>query len=142
MYICFVYNKIPTTWLKTVIIPIPKSSTKDPCIPIFQATGQSHTLNFRIAFRSQRSYQYHLYTLITTITRNKQQNDDSTFAAFETTFDWVNHEQHKVSAWLSKRIINRQQHGGCFDLISLVFRGICSFVISVNINKIIQIFYI
>ncbi len=29
---CFVHSGIPTTWLKAVIIPIPKRSSKDPSI--------------------------------------------------------------------------------------------------------------
>ena len=31
---CFNTGKIPTIWLKAVIVPIPKSATKDPYIPL------------------------------------------------------------------------------------------------------------
>ena len=31
---CFNTGKIPTIWLKVVIVPIPKSTTKDPYIPL------------------------------------------------------------------------------------------------------------
>jgi hypothetical protein len=31
---CFNYGLVPTAWLKAVIIPVPKSSTKDPFVPL------------------------------------------------------------------------------------------------------------
>jgi hypothetical protein len=31
---CFEYSILPTVWLKSVITPIPKSSSKDPFVPI------------------------------------------------------------------------------------------------------------
>ena len=32
--LCFVNNIIPTVWRQSVIAPIPKSSSKDPCVPL------------------------------------------------------------------------------------------------------------
>ena len=31
---CLVYSKIPECWLKAIISPVPKSSVKDPFIPV------------------------------------------------------------------------------------------------------------
>ena len=31
---CFINNSIPSVWRKAIIAPIPKSSAKDPCVPL------------------------------------------------------------------------------------------------------------
>ena len=115
---CFQYAKVPTVWLKAVISPIPKSATKDPYVPLnYRAISllscvykaYSGVLNNRIVnyledlnwfveeqngFRKKRSCQDHLFTL-TSIIRNRQHENLSTFAAFidfEKAFDWVNRD--------------------------------------------------
>ncbi len=31
---CFEYSKLPSVWLKAIVTPIPKISTKDPYVPL------------------------------------------------------------------------------------------------------------
>ena len=113
---CFAYSKIPECWLKAIISPIPKSSLKDPFLPLsyrgvslLSHVGKlySQILNKRIisycenveifceeqnGFRHARSCEDHIFTL-TSIIRNRLHVNKSTFVAFidmQKAFDWVN----------------------------------------------------
>lgn len=111
-------NMIPSIWLKSVINPIPKSSKKDPYIPLnYRAISlqscvykaYSALLNNRITdycdildlivdeqngFRKNRSCEDHIYSLIS-ILENKISNKESVFASFidlEKAFDWIHRD--------------------------------------------------
>ena len=112
---CFDYGKMPSMWLKSIIVPIPKSSGKDPNVPLnyrgISLTSciskvYSGVLNNRIntytnligiiaeeqnGFRKGRSCEDHIYTL-SSIIKNRQNLSKSTFACFidmQKAFDWV-----------------------------------------------------
>ena len=102
---CFINNFIPSVWRKAIIAPIPKSSTKDPCVPLnYRGISllscvykmYSSLLNIRITahcedngyivdeqngFRSKRSCQDHIYVLSTVI-RNRKSKGLSTYCAY------------------------------------------------------------
>ena len=106
---CFAYSKIPECWLKAIISPIPKSSLKDPFLPLsyrgvslLSHVGKlySQILNKRIisycenveifcaeqnGFRHSRSCEDHIFTL-TSIIRN------AAFIDMQKAFDWVNRD--------------------------------------------------
>ena len=115
---CFINNKIPSIWRKAIIAPIPKSSTKDPCVPLnYRGISllsclyklYSSLLNSRISvhcedngyivdeqngFRFGRSCQDHIY-ILSTIIRNRKISGQSTYCAFidfRKAFDWVNRD--------------------------------------------------
>ena len=112
---CFRYSVIPNMWTKSVIKPIPKSSSKDPLVPLNYrgisllscvAKLLSGILNNRLCkyydlldllvdeqngFRKKRSCEEHLFTL-TNIIRHRKNNGISTYVSFidlEKAFDWV-----------------------------------------------------
>ena len=112
---CFDYGKIPSMWLKSVIVPIPKSAGKDPNVPLnyrgISLTScvskvYSGVLNNRIntytdligiiaeeqnGFRKGRSCEDHVFTL-STIIKNRLNLSKNTFACFidmQKAFDWV-----------------------------------------------------
>ena len=112
---CFSLSIVPSIWLKAIIVPVPKSSTKDPCIPLnYRGISllsciykvYSGILNNRInnyfedrnwyaeeqnGFRRGRSCQDHIFSL-TSIIRNRLADNKPTFAAFvdmQKAFDWV-----------------------------------------------------
>lgn len=112
---CFKHSLIPTLWTQSIIKPIPKSSTKDPCIPLnyrgislLSCVSKilSGILNNRLCmyydaheimcdeqngFRRKRSCEEHVFSL-TSIIRNRIGKGLSTFVAFidlEKAFDRV-----------------------------------------------------
>ena len=112
---CFEYCKIPSIWLRALIVPVPKGSGKDPLVPlnyrgisILSCVYKTYSsiLNSRIVsyfeelrwfadeqngFRRNRSCQDHLYVL-NSIIRNRKCDNLHTFAAFvdmQKAFDWV-----------------------------------------------------
>ena len=115
---CFNLFTLPTIWLKAVISPIPKSSSKDPNIPL-SYTGisllscsckvYSGIINNRIVeyfallelfadeqngFRKHRSCIDHIFSL-TSIIRNRIDQGLSTFCCFidmKKAFDWVDRD--------------------------------------------------
>jgi ssDNA-binding Zn-finger/Zn-ribbon topoisomerase 1 len=115
MNMCFSFNIIPSLWVKSIIKPIPKSSSKDPYIPLnyrgislLSCTSKvlSGILNTRICkycefmdlivdeqngFRKKRSCEEHIFTLTSLI--KKRINDNmSTFVALidlEKAFDCI-----------------------------------------------------
>ncbi len=114
-YLFFKYSKIPSIWLKSIISPIPKSSTKDPYIPLNYrgisllscvAKCYSGIINKRLAcycenfnvfhdeqngFRHDRSCTDHIYSL-TSVIRNRMEIGLPTFTCFidfQKAFDWV-----------------------------------------------------
>ena len=111
----FYTSKIPSVWLKAVIVPIPKSSSKDPCVPLnYRAISllscayktYSGILNNRLVtffedqqwfvdeqngFRKGRSCQDHIFCL-TSVIRNRFNQKLPTFSAFidfQKAFDWI-----------------------------------------------------
>ena len=115
---CFTHNVIPSCWRKAIIVPIPKSASKDPFIPLnyrgislLSCLYKMFTalINARISryceengllvdeqngFRPGRSCQDHIYVL-STIIRNRKANGLDTFCAFvdfQKAFDWVNRD--------------------------------------------------
>ena len=116
--ICFNMGMIPSLWLKAIIVPIPKSATKDPYVPLnYRGISllscvyklYSGVLNDRIVnyledlgffveeqngFRRKRSCQDHLFC-ITSVIRNRLYNRKPTFAAFvdmQKAFDWIDRD--------------------------------------------------
>ena len=139
---CFLNNIIPTVWRKAVITPIPKSSTKDPCVPLnYRGISllsciyklYSSLLNVRITkhceengyivdeqngFRSKRSCQDHIYVL-SAIIRNRKVTGQSTFCAyidFRKAFDWVNRD-----LLLYKLATSFDIHGRLFNTLSTIY---------------------
>ena len=114
----FNYGLTPSIWLKSIITPIPKSSTKDPYIPLNYrgisllscvCKGYSNILNQRAmtyceelnifadeqnGFRHDRSCTDHIFTL-TSIVQNRMAESLPTFACFidmQKAFDWIDRD--------------------------------------------------
>ena len=139
---CFIHNVIPTCWRKAIIVPIPKSASKDPYVPL-NYLGISllscmyklftSLINARITahcesnhlladeqngFRSGRSCLDHIYSL-TSIIRNRKATGLNTFCAFvdfQKAFDWVNRELllYKISQLFGI-------HGRLFNILSTIY---------------------
>ena len=115
MRICFDFSVIPKPWTMSIIKPIPKSSSTDPCVPLnyrgisllsCAAKIMSAILNNRLSdyyndhglvvdeqngFRKGRSCAEHIFVL-TTIIRHRLNYNLPTYVAFidlEKVFDWV-----------------------------------------------------
>ena len=113
---CFDSGCVPSIWQKSIIKPIPKSSDKDPYLPLNYrgisliscvSKAYSALLNDRIVefcnknkifpdeqngFRAKRSCEDHIFSL-STIIKNRINDNKNTFCAFvdlEKAFDWVN----------------------------------------------------
>lgn len=139
---CFVHNIIPSVWRKAVIAPIPKSSTKDPCVPLnYRGISllscvykiYSSLLNLRITahcenndllvdeqngFRSKRSCEDHIFVL-SSIIRNRKLCGKDTFCAyidFRKAFDWVSRD-----LLLYKMSTSFNIHGRLFNSISTIY---------------------
>ena len=139
---CFMNNVLPSTWRKAIISPIPKSSTKDPCVPLnYRGISllsciyklYSSLINMRLTehcekngymvdeqngFRSKRSCQDHIYVLATVI-RNRKSCGESTFCAFidfKKAFDWVHRD-----LLLYKLAISFDIHGRLFNTLSNIY---------------------
>ena len=139
---CFLNNVIPSTWRSATIAPIPKSASKDPCVPLnYRGISllsciykmYSSVLNLRLTlhceensyivdeqngFRSQRSCQDHIYVL-STIIRNRKVTGHGTFCAFidfKKAFDWVNRDLllYKLSTLYNV-------HGRLFNTLSTIY---------------------
>ena len=109
---------VPGVWQQAVISPIPKSASKDPCVPLnYRGISMlscfykvySSLINNRVTrhceinnllvdeqngFRSDRSCQDHIYSLSTVI-RNRLCDKLPTFCAFidmKKAFDWVHRD--------------------------------------------------
>ena len=114
----FQLGMTPTIWLKTIIVPIPKSATKDPHVPLNYRgisllscvlKAYSGILNKRVTdycelmeifsdeqngFRKDRSCVDHIFT-VTSVVRNRMSNNLPTFACFidmQKAFDWVDRD--------------------------------------------------
>ena len=114
----FEHSVVPSVWLKGIVNPIPKSSSKDPLVPLnyrgislLSCISKVYTamLNTRIVqycdtlellvdeqngFRSKRSCSDHIFTL-TSIIRNKMEQKSPIYAAFidfAKAFDWVDRD--------------------------------------------------
>ena len=141
---CFIENVIPTSWRKSIIVPIPKSASKDPLVPLnyrgisllsclyklftslinLRITIHCESNNFLVdeqnGFRSTRSCQDHIYTL-STIIRNRKLSGISTYCAFvdfQKAFDWVNRDM-----LLYKLSDTFQIHGRLFNILSTIYNS-------------------
>ena len=115
---CFEFGIIPSVWLKAIITPIPKSSSKDPYIPlnyrgisllscvckVFSGIINRRVMNYceladllvdeQNGFRKNRSCIDHVFTL-SSIIRNRISQNQGTFACFidmQKAFDWVDRD--------------------------------------------------
>ena len=116
--VCFASGRVPEQWLKAIITPVPKGSSKDPYMPLsyrgvslLSHVGKAYSqlLNNCIikycnevhlfceeqnGFRKVRSCEDHIFTLIS-IKRNRFQVNKDLFVAFidmQKAFDWVNRD--------------------------------------------------
>ena len=139
---CFLNNVIPSVWRKSLITPIPKSSSKDPYIPLnYRGISllscmyklYSSCLNSRLSyycemndylvdeqngFRPKRSCQDHVYAL-SSIIRNRKSKGLSTYCAFvdfQKAFDWVSRD-----LLLYKLATTFDIHGRLFNNLSNVY---------------------
>ena len=102
---CFEFCVLPTVWLKAIIVPVPKSSNKDPYVPlnyrgisllscickVFSAIINRRIMNYcemlkllaneQNGFRQGRSCKDHIFTLSSVI-NNRIAQKKSTFACF------------------------------------------------------------
>lgn len=141
---CFVYNVIPSVWRESIISPIPKSSTKDPCVPLnyrgislLSCIYKLYTslLNLRITnhcehndllvdeqngFRAKRSCQDHIYALSTVIRNRRSLNLDTfcAFVDFKKAFDWVPRD-----LLLFKLANSFGIHGRLFNTLSTIYES-------------------
>ena len=135
-------NIIPTIWKNAIIVPIPKSVSKDPYVPLnYKGISLLYCvyklftslLNLRISdhceaydylvdeqngFRPKRSCQDHIYS-ISTIIRNRKTIGLNTCCAFvdvQKAFDRVNRELLMYKLATVFRI-----HGRLFNMISTIY---------------------
>ena len=118
MKLCFNFDIIPSIWEKAIISPIPKSSTKDPFVPLnyrgislLSCVFKLYTsiLNTRLmkycednnliveeqnGFRQGRSCTDHLYSFSSIIRNRLNQGLDTytCFVDFQKAFDWVDRD--------------------------------------------------
>ena len=140
--VCFVNNVIPSIWRKSVIAPIPKSSTKDPCVPLnyrgislLSCMYKLYTslINRRLTsycdeneylvdeqngFRSERSCQDHIYVLSSLIKNRKSVGNDTfcAFVDFKKAFDWI-----PWDLLLYKLSNSFNIHGHLFNTLSTIY---------------------
>ena len=141
---CFTKNIIPTIWRKSFISPIPKSSTKDPYVPLnYRGISllscmykvYSSAINSRLSiyceengflvdeqngFRPDRSCQDHIYSLSSVI-RNRKSRGLDTFCAFvdfQKAFDWVSRD-----LLLYKLVTTFNIHGRLFNTLSTIYNS-------------------
>ena len=141
---CFVNNVIPSIWRKAIIAPIPKSASKDPCVPLnhrgislLSCLYKLYTslLNLRMCnhcekhgylvdeqngFRPDRSCQDHIYVL-SSIIRNRKSTGENTYCAFvdfKKAFDWVSRD-----LLLYKLVTSFGIHGRLFNSLSTIYNS-------------------
>ena len=134
---CFDSGCVPSIWQKSIIKPIPKSSDKDPFLPLNYrgisliscvSKAYSSLLNDRIVqfcnetnifpdeqngFRAKRSCEDHIFSL-STIIKNRINDKKDTFCAFvdlEKAFDWVNRNL------LLYRLLNHDIQGKMYNAV-------------------------
>ncbi len=112
---CFSLGIVPSLWLKSIIVPVPNSSNKDPNVPLNYIGINLHSciyniysgiINTRIVkylddldrfvneqagFRKGRSCQDQMFSL-TSIIHNREAQHLSTFADMQKAFDWVDRD--------------------------------------------------
>ena len=139
---CFMNNVIPSVWRSSIIAPIPKSASKDPCVPLnyrgislLSCLYKLYTsmLNLRLTsycenndylvdeqngFRPKRSCQDHVYVLSSIIRNRKIQKKDTfcAFVDFKKAFDWVSRDLllYKISTLFNI-------HGRLFNTLSTIY---------------------
>ena len=139
---CFMENVIPSTWRKAIIVPIPKSATKDPYVPLnyrgisllsclyklftslinLRLTNYCESNTYLVdeqnGFRATRSCQDHIY-ILSSIIRNRKSNGLGTYCAFvdfQKAFDWVNRD-----LLLYKLANEFNIHGRLFNILSTIY---------------------
>ena len=139
---CYFNNVIPSVWRTSIISPIPKSSSKDPCVPLNYrgisllscfyklytsllnmrlgnfCEGNGYLVDEQNGFRPGRSCQDHVYTLSSVIRNRKSENKDTycAFVDFKKAFDWV-----PRNLLLYKLATSFDIHGRLFNNISTIF---------------------
>ena len=115
---CFENKTVPVVWTKAIISPVPKSSNKDPCIPLnyrgisllcCASKLYSSIINNRLTkqtsvnnklveeqngFRKGRSCQDHVFVLTSIIMYKLDVNEEifASFIDFKKAFDWINRD--------------------------------------------------
>ena len=139
----FEFGVVPSIWLKSVILPIPKSSKKDPYTPLNYrglsllscvAKLYSAVLNDRITsycdmlnivvdeqngFRKGRSCEDHIFPLCSII-RNNLEQSKGTYCAFidlEKAFDHIDRDL------LMHRLLYYNIDGKMYNAIRSLYRG-------------------
>ncbi len=115
---CFEYCILPSVWLKSIVVPVPKSSTKDPFVPlnyrgisllscickVFSGIINKRVIDYcelmnlivdeQNGFRKDRSCTDHIFALSSLVKNRLAQNRD-TYACFidmQKAFDWVDRD--------------------------------------------------
>ena len=139
---CFNSGLLPSMWQESIIVPIPKNSMLDKCVPLnYRAISLLSTvyklytniLNNRLntyndvngniveeqnGFRKGRSCLDNIYAL-TTIIRNRMNQGSNTFCAFvdfKKAFDWVDRD-----LLLYKLLVNYKIDGKFYNTIKSLF---------------------
>ena len=141
---CFINNVIPSIWRQSIITPIPKSASKDPCVPLnyrgislLSCLYKVYTacLNSRLSlyceennllvdeqngFRPKRSCQDHVYMLSSVIRNRKSKGQDTycAFVDFQKAFDWVSRDM-----LLYKLATTFNIHGRLFNTLSTIYNS-------------------
>ena len=150
--ICFVNNVLPSAWRTAIITPIPKSASKDPCVPLnyrgisllsclyklytsllnqrlsLHCESNDYLVDEQNGFRSARSCQDHIYVLSSVI-KNRKSNGEDTFCAFvdfKKAFDWVPRD-----LLLYKLSNSFDIHGRLFNTLATIYS---SSVAQIRIN--------
>ena len=139
---CFSLSVVPTLWQQAIITPIPKSSTKDPYMPLSYRSISllscmyklySSLINTRLCnfaeendlivdeqngFRTNRSCIHHIHNLSSVI-RNRKSDQKPTFYAlidFQKAFDYVDRDM----LFYKPRVLNGIT-GPMFDAIRSIY---------------------
>ena len=141
--LCFDTSKIPSEWLKAIILPIPKNSENDPRIPLnyrglslLSCVSKIFTslLNNRITkflnvneilvdeqngFRKSRSCTDHVFALhaITQLRQNENKSTFVTFIDFSKAFDCVNRDM------LFNKLLTYGIDGKMYFIIKSLYRN-------------------
>ena len=147
--VCFINHVVPNLWAKAIIKPIPKSSDKDPHMPVnyrgislLSCIGKlySNILNTRLnefleskniivdeqnGFRKNRSCEDHIFSLSSVI-NNRMLEKKQTFAAFidmNKAFDCINRD------FLYYKLLHNNITGNIYYAIKAVYSNTLSAVL-------------
>ena len=150
---CFEFSLVPGSWQQAIIAPIPKSSSKDPFVPLnyrgislsscfykmysslinnrlsFCCESNDFIVDEQNGFRPGRSCTDHIYCL-SSIIRNRNADNLSTYCAFidmRKAFDWVNRD-----LLLYKLMSQFEVYGKLYDAIKSIY---CNSSACVRVNN-------